>query len=411
MSVFNILAILFTLSALFSFINYRTFKLPTTIGLMLIAMLLSIVLIVIDSFGLPVRVHVQSFLYSIDFNKTLMQGMLSFLLFAGALHVNLNDLMAQKRIVAILATFGVVLSTAIVGVLTWVVCNLIGIEIDLIYCFLFGALISPTDPIAVIGIMRKIGAPKQLETKIAGESLFNDGVGVVVFIALLGIASSSDFSVSEFTFLFVQEALGGAVFGYLIGMVAYWMLQRVDDYSVEILITLALVSGGYALALTLHLSGPIAVVIAGLMIGNKGRKLAMSSSTRQHIDKFWELIDEVLNSVLFVMIGFEIMVLSLSGKYLTAGLLAIPIVLLARFVSVSIPVTLLKRVRDFSPRVIKILTWGGLRGGISVALALSLPTFGDSSIRELILSMTYTVVVFSIVVQGLTIGRLIRSSS
>lgn len=411
MSVFNILAILFTLSALFSFINYRTFKLPTTIGLMLIAMLTSIVLIVIDSFGLPVRVHVQSFLYSIDFNKTLMQGMLSFLLFAGALHVNLNDLMAQKRIVAILATFGVVLSTAIVGVLTWVVCYFIGIEIDLIYCFLFGALISPTDPIAVIGIMRKIGAPKQLETKIAGESLFNDGVGVVVFIALLGIASSSDFSVSEFTFLFVQEALGGAVFGYLIGIVAYWMLQRVDDYSVEILITLALVSGGYALALALHLSGPIAVVIAGLMIGNKGRKLAMSSSTRQHIDKFWELIDEVLNAVLFVMIGFEIMVLSLSGKYLTAGLLAIPIVLLARFVSVSIPVTLLKRVRDFSPKVIKILTWGGLRGGISVALALSLPTFGDSSIRELILSMTYTVVVFSIVVQGLTIGRLIRSSS
>lgn len=409
MNVFNILAILFTLAAVFSFINYRFFKLPTTIGLMLISMVLSILLILIDSFGVPLRQPIWLFLNSIDFNKTLMQGMLSFLLFAGALHVNISDLLNQKRIIALLATFGVLLSTVIVGLLTWLVCFSIGLNIDLIYCFIFGALISPTDPIAVIAIMKKVGAPKQLETKIAGESLFNDGIGVVVFIALLGIATSNDYSMSKVMLLFLQEAVGGAVFGVLIGLVAYWMLQRVDDYSVEILITLALVAGGYALALALHLSGPIAVVIAGLIIGNRGRKLAMSSNTRQHLDTFWELVDEILNAVLFVMIGFEILMLSLNGKYLIASLLAIPIVLLARFVAVSVPVTGLKRVREFSPNVIRILTWGGLRGGISVALALSLK-FDNPVIRELILSMTYTVVAFSILVQGLTIGRLIRSS-
>jgi len=412
MSVFNVLAILITISAILSFINYRTLKLPTTIGIMLIALVISIITIFVDAYIISIRTEIKAFLYSIDFNKTLMQGMLSYLLFAGALHVNLSDLNNQKRIIALLSTLGIIISTFLVGFLTWGVSYLLNLNLDFIYCLLFGALISPTDPIAVIGIMKKVGAPKDLETKVAGESLFNDGVGVVVFLAILNIATSTnDVAVSEIAVLFAQEAVGGAVFGLLIGMIAYWMLRQVDNYSVEVLITLALVSGGYALALALHLSGPIAVVIAGLIIGNHGRKFAMSDTTRLHLDTFWELIDEILNAVLFVMIGFEILVLSLTGQYLIAGALAIPLVLFARLVAVSAPVYLLKPFRKFPPKTIRILTWGGLRGGISVALALSLPKFGSTEIREVILTMTYAVVVFSILVQGLTIGRLIRSSS
>ena len=411
MTLYNTLAILLTLSALFSYVNHRVFKLPTTIGLMLIALLSSLVLLVMShyeaSLGFSIKGNVQKILGSIDFGQTLMHGMLSYLLFAGALHVNLQDLAKLKWVIAMLATIGVLISTAIVGLLTWFVTGLLGFNISLIYCLIFGALISPTDPIAVISILKNIHAPKQLETKIAGESLFNDGIGVVIFLVLVGVASSTEpVSALSVAKLFLVEALGGVVFGLLVGILAYYMLRSIDNYSVEILITLALVSGGYAFATVIHTSGPIAVVVAGLIIGNQGRATAMSEKTRTHLDMFWELIDEVLNAVLFVLIGFEVLILTLSANYVLAGVIAIPVVLLARFIAVSIPVILFKRLQDFSPKTIRILTWGGLRGGISVALALSLP---EGETRSLILTMTYTVVIFSILVQGLTIGRLVKS--
>ncbi len=409
MTLLDITSVLLTLAALFSYLNYRFIRLPTTIGLMLFTLLLSLLVVLADAAGLSAPAQfAERMLAGIDFNTTLMHGMLSFLLFAGALHVNLQELAEQKWVIATLATLGVVASTFIVGGLTWWVSGLLGLGLPFIYCLLFGALISPTDPIAVLGILKTSGAPKSLETKIAGESLFNDGVGVVVFIVLLGIASGGgELDAGAVALLFAEEALGGALFGLLIGWLAFAMLKRVDNYQVEVLISLALVMGGYSLAHAIHVSGPIAMVVAGLLIGNHGRVLAMSQKTREHLDNFWELLDEILNAVLFVLIGMEVLVLSFQGTWLAAALLLIPLVLLARFISVGLPVTLMRRRRVFSPHAVKIMTWGGLRGGISVALVLSLPSGPE---RELLLTITYTIVVFSIAVQGLTIGRLIRRS-
>jgi CPA1 family monovalent cation:H+ antiporter len=344
---------------------------------------------------------------SIDFNETLMQGMLSFLLFAGALHINLGDLAKQKWVISSLATAGILTSTFLVGGASYYLLDIFGIHLDFIYCLLFGSLISPTDPIAVLGILKSANAPKTLETKIAGESLFNDGMAVVVFIVLLGIATGGhDVTAGHIALLFLEEAVGGVVFGFVIGWLTYQLLRQVDNYQVEILLTLALVMGGYALASAIHTSGPIAVVVAGLLIGNQGRMLAMSEHTREHLDTFWELIDEILNAVLFVLIGLEVLVLPFTRDVLLASLAMIPLVLLARLISVALPISLLRMRREFSPGVITVLTWGGLRGGVSVALALSLPA-GEP--REIILAITYAIVVFSIVVQGLTIGRLVKS--
>lgn len=409
MDVLQITALLLSLAAVFSYINYRYIRLPTTIGLMLIALLVSLVLLGLDLAGLAFPAKwARSILDGVDFGQTLLHGMLSFLLFAGALHVNLGDLARQKWVIAILASVGVLTSTLLVGVFTWWVLGLIGINIDFIYCLLFGALISPTDPIAVLGILKTSGAPKSLETKIAGESLFNDGVGVVIFLALLGIATSGEVSTGEVVLLFAEEAIGGVLFGLVIGWIAYRMLATVDKYQVEVLLTLALVMGGYGLAEAIHVSAPIAIVVAGLLIGNHGRTMAMSEKTREHLDNFWELVDEILNAVLFVLIGLELLALSFRGEYLIAALLLIPLVLLSRFISVGIPVSLLRNFRPFTPHAVKVLTWGGLRGGISVALALSLPAGAE---RDIILAITYVVVVFSILVQGLSIGRLLRSTS
>lgn len=408
MDVLQIAALLLSLAAVFSYINYRYVRLPTTIGLMLIALLLSLGLLGLDRLGLVFPAEwARHLLEGIDFNLTLLHGMLSFLLFAGALHVNINDLAQQKGVIAILASIGVLTSTLLIGGLTWWLLGLLGLQIDLIYCLLFGALISPTDPVAVLGILKTVGAPKSLETKIAGESLFNDGVAVVIFLVLLGIANSGEVSVEEVIRLFLVEAFGGVLFGLLIGWIAYRMLAGLDNYQVEILITLALVMGGYAMAEAIHVSAPIAIVVAGLLIGNHGRLLAMSDKTREHLDTFWELVDEILNAVLFVLIGLEVLALSFHEAYLPAALVLIPGVLLARFISVGLPVTLMRRYRRFSPHAVKILTWAGLRGGISVALALSLPPGAE---REAILAITYIVVVFSILVQGLTIGRLFRKT-
>lgn len=410
MVLLNSAAILITLAALFAYINHRFIRLPTTIGIMLISLCISLALLVAGELHwLDIKPYAVWLSRDIDFYTTLMHGMLSFLLFAGALHVNLNDLERQKWVIGLLATFGVILSTLIIGGISYLVLMALGLKMPLIYCMLFGALISPTDPIAVMGILKNSSAPKSLHTKIAGESLFNDGVGVVVFLVLLGIAMGGEqLSVAGIATLFVQEAIGGAVFGLLIGYIAYLLLKGVNNYQVEIMLTLALVMGGYALANTLHLSGAIAMVVAGLMIGNHGRSLAMSEQTREHLDTFWELIDEILNAVLFVLLGLEVMVLTYRTEYVLAALAIIPLALFARFVSVGLPVVLMKRFRNFTPNVIKVMTWGGLRGGISVALALSLP-MGEA--RETILAITYAVVLFSIVVQGLSIGQIIKGGS
>ena len=411
MAILNLAALLITLAAIFSFINYRFIRLPTTIGLMLIALVLSLLLVLAGKLGLAeFQLQAEKILSQIDFNTTLMHGMLSFLLFAGALHVDLNELKEQKWVIASLATIGILTSTFLIGTVSWYVLGWLDISLPFIYCLLFGALISPTDPIAVMGILKTTGAPKTLEIKIAGESLFNDGVAVVVFIVLLSIATNSgtesSIGVGHIALLFVEEAIGGIVYGFVIGFVTYLMLKNVNNYQVEILLTLALVMGGYALATKLHVSGPLAMVVAGLMIGNHGRQFAMSDITREHLDTFWQLIDEILNAVLFVLLGLEVLVLTFTGNYLLAAALLVPIVLLVRFISVGVPVTLLRFKREFSPHVIKILTWGGLRGGISIALALSLPQGLE---RELILALTYVIVIFSIVGQGLTIGKLIRA--
>ena len=410
MVILNILAILLTLSALFAYINHRFIGLPTTIGVMLIAMLSSILVCAAGWLGFTgIEQQAANFLGSIDFNVTLMNGMLSFLLFAGALHVNLEDLAKLKWTILILATVGVCISTAIVGFLTYQLLQLLGINIGFIYCLLFGALISPTDPVAVMATVKRLGVSKELETKIAGESLFNDGVGVVIFLVLLSLLNSPNgLDVGHAVTLFLEEAVGGVVYGVVLGGIGYYLLKSIDNYLVEILITLALVMGGYTLALAIHTSGPIAVVVAGLLIGNQGRLLAMSDKTRQHLDEFWELIDELLNIVLFVLIGLEILILPFNSAWLFAGLLAIPIVVGTRFLSVGIPMQMIKLRRTFAPHVIKILTWGGLKGGISVALALSLP---EGEARDVFLVMTYVIVIFSIVVQGLTVGPLIKRLS
>jgi CPA1 family monovalent cation:H+ antiporter len=346
----------------------------------------------------------------VEFAPALLQGMLGFLLFAGALHVDLGRLLEQKWIIGLLATGGVLISTVLVGLFTWLGADWVGLEIGLLHCLLFGALIAPTDPIAVLAVLKQAGVPPSVEMKIAGESLFNDGVGVVVFLVLLGLLGASgshggEPSPAGVVGLFAQEAIGGIAFGLGLGWLAYRMLRSVDNYQVEVLLTLALVTGGYALAARLHLSGPLAMVAAGLLVGNRGRVLGMSESTREHLDTFWELIDEGLNAVLFLMIGLEVLVLTFTREFLAAGLVGIPLVLLARFTSVGLMVSLLRLRRSFSPYVIPMLTWGGLRGGISVALALSLPPGPE---RDLIVAATYVIVAFSILVQGLTIGPLAR---
>jgi CPA1 family monovalent cation:H+ antiporter len=394
----------------FSYLNHRFLRLPSTIGLLLIGLAASAVVLVLGRFLPGLQTAAVGLVGQVDFDEALMDGFLGFLLFAGALHVDLDDLSRQKGVIALLAAVGLLISTAVVGVGVWGVLGLLGLSMPLVYCLLFGALISPTDPIAVLSVLAKLGAPKSLETKIAGESLFNDGVGVVVFLAIAGMAGIGDGhgvheGLAGVVRLFAVETLGGAVFGLAIGFAAYLMMRSIEDREVEILISLALVSGGYALARALGVSGPIAMVVAGLLIGNHGRRLAMGAEVRGYLDTFWTLADEILNALLFVLIGLELLLIPFDGARLVAGLLAIPIVLLARFLAVGLPVLALRPLRAFTPHAIKVLTWGGLRGGISVALALSLKaTLGrrDPASWVVILDLTYTVVVFSIAVQGLS---------
>ena len=406
MGIFDITTILIVLTAIFSYINYRTLKLPTTIGVMVVSLLVSLGIAGMGGFGISSpQHHAERIISHIDFNKTLLHGMLAFLLFAGSLQIKIRDLARQKWIITLLSTIGVIVSTFIVGGLTWLMLGAIGIPVSFIQCLLFGALISPTDPVAVIAILKTSGVPKSLETKIAGESLFNDGIGVVVFMIIMELSrSGGDVTVVRVMQLFLQEAVGGIAFGLAIGLLAFLMLKWVDDYQLEVIITLALVMGGYSLADKLHTSGPLAMVAAGLLVGNHGRALAMSDQTREHLDAFWELIDEILNAILFMLIGLEIQVMEFSRGYLVAGLAAIGIALLARWASVAASVSIIRPFRSFSPGAVRILTWGGLRGGIAVALALSLPS-GPG--RAVILVLTYMIVVFSILIQGLTLRSLV----
>ena len=404
MTLIHTLTILICLAALFSYVNHRLLKLPMTIGLMAVALVFSLILLVLGKLGFGVEAEAQRFIGAIDFNEALMHGMLGFLLFAGALHVKLDELLDLKWVIGTLAVIGTILSSLLIGGLSYVVFALVGLPLPFLYCLLFGALISPTDPIAVMGVLRQARLPKALEMKIVGESLFNDGVGVVIFLVVLNLVPKETVHVTDVLVLFAEEALGGAALGLALGYIAYRMLRSVDNYQVEILITLALVMGSFGLADLLHTSGPIAVVVAGLLIGNHGRQWAMSETTREHLDNFWELLDELLNAVLFVLIGLEVLVLSFQQPYLIAGLVAIPLVLTARWITVVVQVKGLSVVREFNEKTIKILTWGGLRGGISVALALSLP---PGSSRDALVTITYAVVVFSILVQGLTINRVL----
>ncbi|MDF1522321.1 MAG: sodium:proton antiporter [Trueperaceae bacterium] len=407
-SVFEAAAILVTATALFAFVNARYLKLPTPIGVTLAALVLSLGLVVLG--GPATATWADELLTVLDFDELVLRGLLSFLLFAGALFVDLSDLLRHRGPILALATIGLVLSTLIVGGLSYVVGGWLGVELPFAYALLFGALISPTDPIAVLAILKRVGVGKDTEALITGESLFNDGVAVVVFTVLLSLVAGDGHGavgVGEIALLFVQEALGGVAFGMLLGFAAYRLLGQIDDYTTEILITLAVVTGGYAAASWLHTSGPLAVVVAGLFIGNRGRLLAMSARTRAHLDSFWELVDEVINAILFVLIGIEVLVLKFTVLAVEAAIVAVPLVLLARLVSVSVPISLFRFRRDFAPYTTRLMVWGGLRGGISIALALALPA---GPARDLILTMTYGVVVFSILVQGLTVGRLARRS-
>ena len=408
MNAFDITAIFLTLTALLAYINHRFIGLPTTIGVMVISLLLSLFAIILGVLGFDTLIDYEKMLVSqLDFTELLMDGMLSMLLFAGALHINLRDLRRYKLPIALLAVVGTVVSTFIVAGLTYVALQWLGFNLGFIWCLLFGALISPTDPIAVMGILANANAPKSLNTVISGESLFNDGVGVVIFMLLLGVLTSGEIpTAGHIGHLLLIEAGGGISFGLLLGTILYYLLKSIDSYQEEVLLTLAGVLGGYALASHWHLSAPLAMVVVGLMVGNQGRSYAMSDNTRHYVDLFWELVDEILNAILFVLIGLEIVVVSMNGNLLLAALLAIVIGLLARLIVVGGVTFNLQKYLGLPKGAWKVLTWGGLRGGISVALVLQLPAGAE---RDLLLTLTYAIVVFSILIQGLSIGRVAKS--
>ena len=404
MTLLQIASLLIALAGAFGAINYLFLKLPSTIGILVVALFASFAVIASDALfpALTVEEQIRAQVLELDFSDALLEGMLGLLLFAGALHVKLSDLRKAWLVISLMATVGIGLSTAIVGFgFSWFT------GMPLMIALVFGALISPTDPVAVLGVLREAELPKSLETKIAGESLFNDGVGYVVFLVLVGLAFPTDDSsgsgLAGAAQLFVQEALGGAVLGLVLGWLTFRVMRLIDDYSLEVLITLGLAFGGYELAVFLHVSAPIMAVCAGLLIGDIGAKHGMSEETRRYVDAFWKMIDEILNAVLFLMIGFEVFAVVFETDLLIAGFMAIFLSLLARLIAVSVPVLMLKPFRKFSKGVIPIMTWGGLKGGISVALALSLPA---GEWKPVILTATYIVVIFSIIVQGLTVTRL-----
>ncbi|MFD2872104.1 cation:proton antiporter [Mucilaginibacter ximonensis] len=405
MNVEAILAIVVVLTAACAYINYRFIKWPPAIGIMVLSLGLSVALVLLRGLNWLPLDRLAQLAYHIDFRKVLLNFMLSFLLFAGAIHLDGKKLRKESLPVSVLALFGTIISAALVGGLSWLLFGLFGYPVPLIYCLIFGTVISPTDPVAVLSILKEARIPKSLELKISGESLFNDGVSVVLFVTLTETAHSGSFSLITFTELFLREAGGGLAFGALLGYLGFWLLRSVDDYKVEVLITLALVIGGYWLADILGISGPLAMVVAGLITGNKSRRDGLSDISWDYLGKFWELVDEILNAVLFMLVGLEMVVLKIEPVVLIIGLAAIAVMLLSRWISVALPVTLLRRKVRFERNAIAILTWGGLKGGLSVALALSLR---PEMHRDTFVLMTYIIVVFSILVQGLSIGSITR---
>ncbi|ASV31962.1 cation:proton antiporter [Maribacter cobaltidurans] len=408
MDYFIISAVLVFISAIFGYINVRFLKLPNTIGLMLITIVFTLAVFVIGYVDDTLLNAERYIITQIDFKTVLLDIMLSFLLFAGALHTNFEQLRVQRWPIMVFSTLGVLVSTFLVGTIMFYLLKMTSMDVTYIHCLLFGALISPTDPIAVLGILKKAGAPKKLETKIVGESLFNDGVGVVVFLTIFKMASSGGAPVEpmEILELFGVEVIGGILWGLLIGWVTYRLMRSIDDYDIEVIITLAAVMMGTVVAQKFHLSAPLAMVTAGLVVGNDTvRNSAMSDTTEIYVDKFWELLDILFNTLLFVLIGMEMLVISFETSYIIAGLIAIPIVLGCRYLSLLMPIKFFEKRLDFVPGTNLVMTWGGLRGGISIALALGLT---QDMNRDLFLVITYVVVVFSIIAQGLTVGNLVK---
>lgn len=405
MELYYSFSILLVLASFFAYLNLRFLKLPSTIGVMIIAMITSIILVVFGHIFPDTLTRFSKLIAEFDFTEVLMGAMLNFLLFAGAIHINMLDLKEQRWPIIVFSTLSVILSTLIVGVLLYNILPLLSLQVPFIYCLLFGSLISPTDPIAVLGILKNANVPKSLETKVAGESLFNDGVAVVVFAVILQLAQGRniDLSFSHISWLIIKEALGGFLLGMALGITASKAMRKIDDYKVSVLITLSVVMGGYLIAHAMHISGPLTMVAAGLIIGNYGKKTAMSPITKDYLNKFWELIDEIMNAILFLFIGFELLLIPDILGYWQIGLMCILLVLFSRFLSIWIPTLVIPFKEKFNRGTIKILVWGGLRGGVSIALALSIE---EGPHKQMILAITYFVVVFSIVVQGLSIGKL-----
>ena len=405
MPIFETVAALLTVTAAFAYLNHRWFRQQTAVALVAMTFGVSLGLLGASHVGwLPLAPFTRA-LGQVQLDQTLLHGMLGALLFAGALHVRIDDLREHRLSVATLAIVGTLLSTFIVGGLAYALLPLAGLRLGFLDCLLFGAVISPTDPVAVLGILKRARVPHGMRVQITGESLFNDGVGVVIFTTVAGYRTSPEHTLGGAFALFAREALGGALFGLVTGYVVYRLLRSIDHYQTELLLTLALVLGGYAAAERLHVSAPLSAVVAGLIIGNHGRERGMSDLTRDQLDTFWALVDDVLNAVLFVLVGFEVMAVTLSRQTLAASFVALPAVLVARWLSVGLPISLMGRRGHFPPGTIRVLTWGGLRGGISVALALSLPALPA---KGPIVTMTYFTVVFSVIVQGLTLGRVAR---
>lgn len=403
MDFFHLFSILIVLSAGFAYINFRFLRLPNAIGLMFVSLLFSLVVLVLGHYFPTFKNSIAEQMESINFSELLLEGMLSFMLFAGAIHIKFKDLNNEKLSILLFSTISVLISTFVIGFVSFYLLNFMGIKVDLIHAMLFGALISPTDPIAVLSILKTAGVTKSLETKIAGESLFNDGVAVVVFITILKLAKpGTDFDIQKIAMLFGQEAIGGIVLGLVIGYIGFKLIASINNYQVEVLITLAIVMGGYTFAHYTHVSGPLAMVVAGLITGNQGRRLGMSDVTAEYVDKFWELIDEILNAVLFVLIGLELLIIQTSQKVLFAAVILLFVTLITRYISVYIPSIAVRLKEKITQKTILILTWGGLRGGISIALALSIaPEYS----KDVWVTITYVIVCFSILVQGMTIGK------
>jgi monovalent cation:H+ antiporter, CPA1 family len=412
MSTYSIIAFLLTMATGIAYINHRYIKMQPTIAIMAASLLLSLTLIILGSFGINIHAYqkISTLINSFDFHDVLMEGMLSFLLFAGALNVDLNDLNREKWEIAALSIFSTVASCFLIATITYYGLPLFGVSLSYTYCLLFGALISPTDPIAVMATLKQINAPKAISVKIAGESLFNDGIAIVLFITIFRVAFGYTESVDAWSIsgLFLQQAVGGVGFGILLGLMAYYLMKPIDDHKIEILITIAVATGGYSLAQNMEVSGPLAMVVAGLFIGNRGRNFAMSSQTQASLYEFWELIDEILNAILFLLIGFEILAIHRLHETIAPALMAVPMALAVRAVVVGIPMSLFKLKKTYEPYTTSIIIWGGLRGGLAVALALVIP--GSETERSLILAMTYAIVLFSIIVQGTSCSWLIKRS-